>query len=294
MSTGNAPKEVRILRLMFRMGVVTVILLAGVWFFYDRMAAQKIATSLAMPCGVIWYLLSCSIFAARSAGNSKITWTLAAIWLTFTGLGNGILAGSLSYSLEAPYSEIRPLEQQPFDYVIVLGGGASEGANDRNQGNGGGDRLILAAQLYHAGLAGKLICTGQRIASMDASSMDTSERSQDVLTRLGVPESAIEIAGGRNSSEEMQSLGQRFADTGQRVGLVTSAWHLQRVMRLAKRNNFAPHPLPADFTNGPASTKPTWGQIVQGLIPHEGNMTVITKVATEYLGMLVGRLRNAD
>jgi len=289
LTNNNATHDVRIVRLLFRMSVVTLILLAGLWLFYDKMAAQKIATSLAMPCGIIWYLLSCSILAARSAGVPKLTWTLVVVWLVFTGLGNSFITSWLSRSLEAPYVEIRPLDQQPFDYVIVLGGGASQGANDRQQGNGSGDRLILAAQLYHAGVARKLICTGQRIVSMNASSMDASEQSRDVLTRLGVPVSTIELCGGRNTAEEMESLGERFLDSGQRVGLLTSAWHLPRAMRLANRYDFAPQPLPADFMNRPESTESTPGEIIRNLIPQAGCFTTITTVAKEYLAMLVGR-----
>ncbi len=271
------------------MGVATLILLAGIWLFYDSMAAQKIATSLAMPCGIIWYLLSCSIVAARSVGAIRLTRTLVVVWLIFTGLGNYFVATWLAHSLEDPYVEIRPLDQQPFDYVIVLGGGASQGANERHQGNGSGDRLILAAQLYHAGVAQNLICTGKRIASMNASSFDASEQSQDILIRLAVPESAIEIHGGRTTSEEMKTLGERFSNSGQRVGLVTSAWHLRRAMRLAKRNNLLPQPLPANFITGPASRELTPGEIIQSLIPQSGNMATVAKVAKEYLAMLVGR-----
>ncbi len=289
MTSRNATNEIRIVRLMFRMGVMIVVAIAGIWQFYDRMAAEKIATSLAMPCGIIWYLLSCGVVVARAAGVPKVTWTMVGIWLAFTALGNSSLATWLSYSLEEPYAEIRPLQQHPFDYVIVLGGGASEGANHRNQGNGSGDRLILAAQLYHAGVAKKFICTGQRIASMDASMTDTSARSRDVLTRLGVPKTAIEVIGGRNTSEEMKSLGQRFITSEERVGLVTSAWHLTRVLCLAKRHDFLPQPLPANFINRPTSTEVTPGEIMQGLIPCTDSFATLTRVAREYLGMLVGR-----
>jgi uncharacterized SAM-binding protein YcdF (DUF218 family) len=274
---------------MLRLGVMTVVAIAGLWLFHDRMAAEKVATALAMPCGIIWYLLTCSVVVARAAGVRKLTWTMVGIWLAFTVLGNSSLATWLSYSLEEPYAEIRPLEQRPFDYVIVLGGGASQGANHRNQGNGSGDRLILAAQLYHAGVAQKLICTGQRIASMDASTTDASARSRDVLTRLGVPTADIEVLGGHNTSEEIQSLGERFFSSGERVGLVTSAWHLTRVLRLAKRHGFSPQPLPADFINRPISIESTSGETILGVIPHTGSFATLTTVAREYLGMLVGR-----
>lgn len=274
---------------MLRIGVMTVVAIAGLWLFFDKMAAEKIATSLAMPCGITWYLLSCSVVVACAARVPKLAWTLVVVWTLFTGLGNGHFSTWLARSLEAPYAEIQPLKQQPFDFVIVLGGGASQGANHRNQGNGSGDRLILAAQLYHADVARKLICTGQRIASMDASSMDASERSRDILKRLRVPDSAIEICGGRNTSEEMRTLSERFSNSGRRIGLLTSAWHLPRSMRLANRYNLSPEPLPADFMSSPTSIDLTLGQIMEGMIPQGGSFAGAARVVKEYLAMLVGR-----
>ena len=280
--------ELRFSRILVGYGVASVVLLAAVWLTFGQKAAEKTATSLAMPCGVIWSLLSCFTVAAVMARQRKVACFLTIIWLLFTISGNGSVGTRLARSLETPFVDVHPLAQKPFDVIVVLGGGAGQGANLRQQGNSSGDRLILAAQMYHQGLTGKLICTGKRIIAMNASGIDPSEQSSDVLLRLGVPPTAIDRLGGRTTSEEMKALGDRFAQTDQRVGVVTSAWHLPRAMRLAARNGFKPHPLPSDFICGPHRPM-TSAEKVISWIPQADSLAVTTRVTKEYLGMLVGR-----
>ena len=171
----------------------------------------------------------------------------------------------------------------------MLGGGGGPGAHGRQQGNSSGDRLILAAQLYHQKIAKKFICTGQRIASMNSSGVDPAVASRDILLNLGVPDSAIEMMGGRNTSEEMRELAGRFRDSKARIGLLTSAWHLPRAMRLANRNGLQPIPLPADFRSGPRSNGFTTGQIVESMLPNGSVLGSNWSLAKEFLGMLLGR-----
>lgn len=149
--------------------------------------------------------------------------------------------------------------------------------------------MILAAQLYHQKIADKFVCTGRRIELMNSSGVDPAETSRDILLKLGVPDSAIEVSDGRNTSEEMVALGQRFRDSNLRIGLLTSAWHLRRAMRLAENNGLHPIPIPADFRSAASVEDLTTGQIVECLIPSSLALTVSCSSAKEYLGMLVGR-----
>ena len=190
--------------------------------------------------------------------------------------------------METPFAKIQPLKEEPFDAVIVLGGGGSIGANGRFQGNGSGDRMILAAQLYHAGITPKLICTGKRMTTMDGNGPDPSAISLDLLVGMGVPEDAIERLGGHNTSEEMQNLKKRFGDDQFRVGLVTSAWHLPRALRLAQANGLNPAPLPADFMAGPEGPQ-TVAQRIAACIPQAENFLAVSRIAKEHLAGFVRR-----
>ena len=282
----NSPS---ITAIAFRFIVTASVGLGTIWLSLGQMAAEKIATTVAMPVGILWLLLLFSASYAVAIRQRAAGVLLIVCWLLLSVSGSGLLADRLAVSLERAYLTIQPLEEKPFDVVVVLGGGGGLGANSRIQGNGSGDRMILAAQLYHQGLAKKLVCTGQRIESMDSSGVDPGEVSRTILKGLGVPENAIELEAGRNTSEEMQSLGKKFADGELRIGLVTSAWHLPRALRLAARNDFHPLPLPADFRSNPTNNPPTPGQLIESLVPTAGSLSLNAALLKEYLGMAVGR-----
>lgn len=272
--------------------VGTVVLLVVVYFALGRDAAEKIGTALFMPSGLVWLMLIAlcvQLWPLRRSDRPAGGWTSLLCLVAYSLGGSGYISEFMASSLEAPYVQINPLTEPPVDIVVVLGGGGSQGANGRLQGNGSGDRLILAAQLYHKDPATKFIVTGQRIESMSSSGVDPADTSLDILTRLGVPESSIERIGGKNTSEEMQNLGARFKDSSLRIGLLTSAWHLPRATRLATRNGLKPVPLPADFRSSPPGQVPTMGQRIEAVIPNGAAFGSTWSFAKEYVGMLIGR-----
>lgn len=272
------------------LSVLSIGLLGAIWLGISRTAAEKVVTALVMPCGLLWYGLSLLVILCIQYRQKQLTIVSVLVWLSYFTMGNGFVTSHIVRAIEEPYAKTNPLEQQPFDTVIVLGGGASTGMTERHQGNGSGDRLILAAQLYHAGLTQRLICTGRRITEMTNQDFDPAERSRDVLIRLGVPANAIESFGGRTTSEEMKSLGERFTGRGKRIGLVTSAWHLRRATRLAERNGLQATPLPADFLHPPLTDKPLpLAARIEQMIPKADSLYTNARIAKEYLGALVGR-----
>ena len=272
--------------------VGTVALLVVVYFSLGRDAAEKIGTALFMPSGLVWLMqiaLCLQLWPLRRSDRPAGGWTSLLCLVAYSLGGSGYISDFMASSLEAPYVQINPLTEPPVDIVVVLGGGGSQGANGRLQGNGSGDRLILAAQLYHKDPATKFLVTGQRIECMNSSGVDPADTSLDILTRLGVPESSIERIGGKNTSEEMQNLGARFKDSSLRIGLLTSAWHLPRATRLAARNGLNTVPLPADFRSSPPGQSPTMGQRIEALIPNGAAFGSTWSFAKEYVGMLIGR-----
>ncbi len=122
---------------------------------------------------------------------------------------------------------------------------------------------------------------------MNGEGPSPAEQSTEVLRRLGIPPEAIETLLGRNTAEEMISLGSRFADLSRRVGLLTSAWHLPRAMRLARRNGFEPHPLPSDFLLEPFFFSPA--KVLQDCIPNGLAFDRTARITKETLDRTVGR-----
>lgn len=285
----SGPSYFRILTVLTIIWITGIVLIR---FAIDRNAAEKIATALFMPSGILWVFLMALVVQVwpwrRPEYRSSAGYPALFCFLMYTLGGSGYVSEALAVTLEKPYLQINPLEQPPVDLVIVLGGGGSLGANGRLQGNGSGDRMILAAQLYHMHPATKFICTGQRIASMDASGVDPAETTRDILVRLGVPDANIEMLGGQNTSEEMKALGVRFKDGSVRVGLLTSAWHLPRAMRLAERNGLKPIPLPSDFRSSPPESS-TLAKRIECIIPSGGAFAGTWSFTKEYLGILIGR-----
>ena len=278
----------RFIRLIAVMGGVTIAALVGVWIFVDRPAAEKAATALAQPCGLIWYMLiAATIIAWRHAERGAAIWTTFTL-LVYTTAGNGFVSEAIFRSLESRYYGTRPLGEEPFDAIVLLGGGASGSPAGRAQGNQSGDRVILAAEMYHAGLTPKIICCGNRIPSVDSSSSSPGERSIAVLKRLDVPGSALQKTDGINTAQELQAIRKLFPDSSSRLGLVTSAWHMPRVMKLADRLNIELQPLPADFRTGAPRPKAP-GEVVLCWIPSSQSLDTISIAFREYLGMIVGR-----
>ncbi|MEZ6123815.1 MAG: YdcF family protein [Planctomycetaceae bacterium] len=275
-------------KVLLRFAVLTILLLAAVGIFLGRISLEKTVTMLVLPCGLIWYLMTAAVAVSLSSADRACRfWTVTA-WLLYMITGTGFLPSYLARGLEAPFTVTSPLDQQPLDVVVVLGGGGQVSVNPRIQGNSSGDRILLAAQLYHSGLTQKFICTGKQISEIYPNDLSPGEISRSLLVSLGVPKENIEVLEGRNTSEEMLALKKYFDQRQMRAGLVTSAWHLPRALSLAKRQNLEFVPLPADFIGG-RMTGMSATQLLHTCIPQAENFLAVARMTKEHLGMLVGR-----
>ena len=261
---------------------------AASFFAFGKTVTEKLVTALILPCGIIWLMLFGISLLAFFLKNRTIGYLGLLGFTIFTVLGSGYVAGFLTSSLEGPFRDIKPLEQRPFEKVVLLGGGGKLGSNHRAQGGSSGDRLILGAALYHAGITKTVICTGTSIQGLGNGELGPGKLSAAVLRSLGVPDDAIEFIDGRTTAEEMVSLRQHLNADDQRVGIVTSAWHLSRALRLAARQDLKLYPLPADFLGGPVRPK-TWVEIVKDCIPEAESLVVTTYLMRERLAELAGR-----
>lgn len=267
-------------------GLSGALVLGAVWLAYGTLVVQKLVVALAAPCGIIWIglaLLCCAAFAARQRGLLLLS---LAVWLLFTLATSSLVSDALLRSLEADYLDQHPLRgSERYDLVIVLGGGTFSGYNGDVQLNDSGDRVVMAARLYHAGKAARIVCTGTKIAGLSAEEdLDPGIEAKQLLESLAVPSSAIEIIPGRNTREEVESLAALVADRSDlRIGLVTSAWHLPRAMRLARSMGLQVEPIPTDFRTGLPNLTP------RSFVPSGLALERNAQVFNEYLARLVGR-----
>ncbi len=245
---------------------------------------EKLATQLVLPCGLIGLALAGLAYAALICQPRRWAAPTLVLLLFYWTAGSPYTSEWFMLWLERPFEPVDIGAQTPYDTLIVLGGGTmTNPQGDAWLGNVG-DRLALAARLYHQGKAGQLVATGQGFDWSTNRAADPAEASARIWRELGIPDQAIVRVGGRNTTEEMQQI-RRFLDQhpGGRVGLITSAFHLPRALRLARAHGIEVLPVPADFRSG---VLPPWPR---ALIPSSEGFLKSEFCAKEFLAYLIGR-----
>ncbi len=258
----------------------------GVGAIFGKMILEKVVTDLVMPPGLLFLGMTTAIVhGVRSRAGNVSIFLLACVWSLLAISSNGIFANWLMSTLEKKYADIDPSASGPLDVVILLGGSTEDSPSGAAQVNANGDRLVQAAALYHQGVAKSIVCTGAAIAGLRGTA--EADQARALLIRLGVPEAAIKVMKGRNTYEEVQTIRDELP-AGAKLGVITSAWHMARVMRLARKANVELQPLPADFRH---ESMRDWGgaRWIRECIPNRDAIGLTTAAATEYLASLVSR-----
>jgi len=245
---------------------------------------EKLLTSLAMPVGILWLLLLITIYFCLINRNAWPATMCFICWLLLTIAGNGIFASWYARTIERPYLKQDLSDVEPYDVLVVLGGGTTTRISGAPQVSETGDRVVQAARVWHAGQAKQILCTGIQAFRTTEEDLHPYEEATLLLEELGVDASAILQLSGINTTEEMANL-KKWADLNpeKRIGLLTSAWHLPRAMRLAEAQGIKAEPVAAGFFSQPYAPSP--GVVV----PVEYNLMVTATVTKEYLARLVGR-----
>jgi uncharacterized SAM-binding protein YcdF (DUF218 family) len=267
-----------------------VLLLGSLVATGDAFVLRKWLGRIAMP--VSWFFvasIAASVWAWR-ARRPRLAWIATGVTSIYAAVGNPWLGNALVGSLEAPYVAAPDIgagdASQHFDAVAVLGGGTSQTPDGRPQLSASGDRIAVAARLYHEGRTPRLLCTGSAVAGYHRSGATNLGRDTvALLVGMGVPESAIVPIGGPTSTREEIAVLAALADKEgyARFGLVTSAWHLPRAMRSAERLGMSAVPIPADFKSGPPMVT------IVHLWPGIDGFAGVRTFAWERLGMAMGR-----
>ncbi len=271
--------------------VAAVVLAGCAWGLYDRQAAEKLLVDLVMPLGLLWLALLALTIYAFGERNWPVSLISALAWGGCGLSGSEWTAQYLIRQLESPYFDLRPLESAPLDTIVVLGGGATEGPDGRPQANEHGDRLVVAARLYHAGRVERIVCTGTRSESISILSKDEGDLSRQLLLELGVPAERVTTLEGRNTFEEIAQLGRRAQEdsSSRRMGLITSAWHMRRAMRLAREHGLDIVALPSDYLSTAAADSVPGGQFVRNCIPRHSSLGKTSRALRELLAELIYR-----
>ncbi|MCA9150803.1 MAG: YdcF family protein [Planctomycetales bacterium] len=263
--------------------LIAGIWLGGCWMSYGFYMVEKILTRLLTPCGLTWLAL---LFLWRYIRATGLVWPARAAMLLFffywttanTYTGN-LVAGIL----EGRYAPIDPAKVEPFDVVVVLGGATQSDPQGNVWLGFTGDRVALAARLYHHGKVRKLVTTGV-VQEWTTEAVNMSDATERIWRDLGVEAEDIVKIGGRNTTEELQNVRELLGDQPPpRVGLLTSAFHLPRAERLARQNHVSVIPIPA------ARMSTNDDPLPLAVIPYHAGVMLMDVSVKEFLAALIRR-----
>ncbi|GAP21026.1 YdcF family protein [Leptolinea tardivitalis] len=251
---------------------------------------SKLLPLFVYPLGLSTILI---LFALIFSKHQKISKTL----IILSGLilflsGNRWVSYSLARSLEWKYLP----QQAPISApaIVVLGGGTESSYPPRTavEVNSAGDRMIHAADLYHAGAAPLIVLSGGNIDWMDSVDKSPAADMQQIMIKLGVPESAILLQPkSQNTHEDAVYCAELLKARGiNRIILVTTAMHMPRSVPLFEKQGLIVIPSPADFTiteDGWQRTfSPNFETLLTNILPNSSSLGLTTTVLKEYLGLV--------
>ena len=113
---------------------------------------------------------------------------------------------------------------------------------------------------------------------------DPSEQTRMIWNAIGIPDENIFEVAGQNTFSELSSLRdhpQWWKDS--RCGLVTSAFHLPRAMKLAEQAGIKVEPLAADYrsSSGPL--------LVQNFFPEVSELERLSMILKEWIAIRIRR-----
>lgn len=255
-----------------------------------KSSAEKMLTNMIQPLFLaIVVALMIGVTLLRR-DERRVGWLLVCgaslMWVLSSSIFDSFLVETWETSIESSI----PTVSEPFDYVIVLGGGTSVTPDGRAQFGQSGDRVGYAARLYLAGIARNLVTTGDNMKMSGVLSGefkpqdDPSQQTKQIWLDLGVPASVISELPGQNTSSEMAALKEHpeyWQD--KRCGILTSAIHLPRAMKLAERAGVRALPIAADYR------APSGPWIVNHFLPEAEGLVRLQMIFKEWIAMRISR-----
>jgi uncharacterized SAM-binding protein YcdF (DUF218 family) len=247
------------------------------------------------PIGSAFLLLLLGLIFSKKTKTFKMAVLLAVIFIWLGG--NNWVSKSLSRSLEWRYF---PRSEYPSaDVIVVLSGGTDPAQYPRpiTELNGAGDRVLYAAQLYHQGVAPKLLLTGGFIPWRSKRIASPAAEMAEILAMLSVPMEALWLEHESVNTYENALFSKDILEEKgiKKIILVTSASHMRRSVALFEQQGFEVIPAPTDYS----VTENSWNQLwepklvtqIFNILPTAENLSETTKILKEYFGFWVYGLR---
>ena len=246
---------------------------------------QKTFALLLMPAGLAWLALLGAMLFCFHRRHRGLGAFLLATFLLYGLAGNLHVGATLMARLEGEITPVEPTRAGPFDAVCVLGGGTEEDPYGQPELARAGDRVLLAARLWHAGRTPLLVASGMGRDGRRGL-RDAGVETRVLWRGLGIPESAILVVQEpcwvtRDEIAAYCRLQERHG--WRRLGLVSSAAHLPRALALARKAGLTVTPLGADWRGRPRAFQ------LQDLVPQAEGFMDVQRACWEILGRWAGR-----
>jgi uncharacterized SAM-binding protein YcdF (DUF218 family) len=168
--------------------------------------------------------------------------------------------------------------------ILLLGGVGTpppEGSTQHLELSNAAGRVWLAARLYHAGLASRIIVSGGSSPAADGTAlMSEAESILPLLQDLGVPSDAILIESRSLNTHGNAQESRRLIGDQEKVALVTSALHVPRAMREMQAAGITAHPFPTQLRITADARAP-----FQRWLPNTDALALSTLAIKEWLGI---------
>ena len=203
-------------------------------FVILKILANMMLPPASLAIGVVLWLLMRLVGWRRIASATLGLAIFQTLILSFPPV-SGLLNGQLERRARTLVAGNKPC---CYDAIVVLGGGivpASPPYKMEPELTDGSDRIWLAARMFHAGAAPRIIVSGGSFIEQQGGPATTeAEAMRRFLLDLGVPNDVIVSEGkALNTIENIRNV--RDIVKGGRVAIITSAFHVPRVAKLAKR-----------------------------------------------------------
>ncbi|PTY06600.1 hypothetical protein DB347_11210 [Opitutaceae bacterium EW11] len=218
-------------------------------------------------------------------------WLLVASALVLLVFSNKGVAVLLLSPLELRYSAIReahstdelPAELQACHAVVVLGGGHADSpslSRVNQLSTAALGRTAEAIRIWRLLPNASYIVSGHHI-----NGLSHAQVLGEAAMSLGVPAGRIvRLDEPRDTEDEINELARRYGHVP--IAIVTSAWHMPRVMELSQNVGLQVVPCPSDYMLRPDADQGS------GLLSWDiGALERSTKAVHEYLGLLWLKLR---
>ena len=209
---------------------------------------SKVLPLIFLPLGFSIILIFLSLFKK----TKKYLYSALIYLIIFS---TGITSNILWLIIEMPWKRLSPYQVSSADAIVVLSGGGIKffSKNSEVFEWNDPDRFNAGVALFNEGKSSKLLFTGG-INPFNKNLLPEGELYKRKAKKMGIPKENIFVSKPvKNTSEEAIAIGNHLNDElniiRPKIILVTSAFHMNRAIKIFKKRNIIIIPFPVDFNS---------------------------------------------